>query len=284
MARLRGRSKSASYRLLERATGRQLGAAGDRDAAFALLDDAREAGMTWDELELLGPDGESLMIRGGERIVDKFLPRSGRPVYYPTLAEAQAVGGWVVLEGDWGGQIFLTAPASMIDVSEERLRALLHEIDLEAWGRQGESSLGIHYVGGPLGRVMAGGMGGGVLLDDLWLHPELVQLGWSTAIRDALAGRLEALPIPVTVLDQSQLDALARAFDQADPRLRIFVASGPHDTSDAMDASINALLGPPPAADEGWYHTTICRALQNVRPSSSEVIRRWGEEAWSSSS
>ncbi len=59
----------------------------------------------------------------------------GRP-YYPlrSLAEAQAAhDGMVIFEGDYGGQIYATCPASLVRCSEETLQGLLRDLDTVGW-------------------------------------------------------------------------------------------------------------------------------------------------------
>ena len=45
-----------------------------------------------------------MLLRDFERTGDVMLPEGERPTYMRSLAEAKAAGGWVVLDGDWGGR------------------------------------------------------------------------------------------------------------------------------------------------------------------------------------
>lgn len=265
------------YRLIELATGRVMGRSHDREVAFGLLRDAEAQGHAWEALDLLDPSGQSLMIREHERAVDHAL---GVPVtYHHTLEEARAADGWVILDGDWGGQVYLTSPASLVRIDHNGLKTLLHEIDLESWGGQEEASLSINFRVGAHGDVVGGGMGGGRLdRASPWIHPELVQLGLSDAINAVLAGEIGNLPAAPTIIAPERLEALGRALDEEDPRLRSSIAPRPDEEYDG-GMGMMELLGPPPIGRE-WYAATIHRALENVRPNSARAtILRWREEA-----
>ncbi len=121
-------------------------------------------------------------------------------------------------------------------------------------------------------------MGGAVLDEALWIHPELEQLGWFDAIEAMLAGTIEHLPTPETVLTDPQRDVLVRALDMEDERLRAFVAP-PYSEPVDGNAAITDLLGPPMNAGR-WYQRTIVRALTNLRPDTAAgIIARWREDA-----
>jgi hypothetical protein len=275
-ARARGLARPGEYRLIEVATGRLLGTSTDRERAFARLRDAQAQGLAWDALDLLDPNGHSLMIREHERSVDHAM---GVDVsYLHSLAEAQAESAWVILDGDWGGQVYLTAPAVIVGIDEAGLSRLIHEIDLEAWGGQEEGSLSITYRRGAVGDGVWGGMGGGALLAGLWIHPELDQLGWFDGIEAMLLGRIDHLPTPQTVLTSAQRDVLGRALDAEDERLRTYVAP-PYSEPVDLDAAIVGLIGAPMPGSQ-WYHGTILRALKNARlDTAAATIVRWREDA-----
>ena len=88
---------------------------------------------------------------------------------------------WLVLEGDWGGQIYFTIPWRAV-TRRARIKTFLSQLDRLAWGCNGDngSSARIYWMdakhremerrcGGPCG--VPGGMGGGDLWEDRpWLH------------------------------------------------------------------------------------------------------------------
>lgn len=52
----------------------------------------------------------------------------------PSLADARDVpDGVVILEGDYGGQIYVVAPAARVACSEGALQLLLRDLDDIAW-------------------------------------------------------------------------------------------------------------------------------------------------------
>lgn len=78
----------------------------------------------------------------------------------------------VIMEGDWGGQIYLTCPMNLVKCDEETLKKLLNYLDNIAWDCNEGEGKGIYYeVKQPMEGV-SGGMGGGVVLNELWLHDE----------------------------------------------------------------------------------------------------------------
>ena len=87
-----------------------------------------------------------------------------------TLDEARQIADAViVMEGDDGGQVYLTCPVRHIRCEETALRQLLEDVDALGWGDM--SGAGMFYEILPVGSGVAGGMHGGVVVDGLWLHP-----------------------------------------------------------------------------------------------------------------
>ncbi|MBT5338592.1 hypothetical protein HN858_04640 [Candidatus Falkowbacteria bacterium] len=82
---------------------------------------------------------------------------------------------WLVMEGDWGGQIYLSVPIRYVgeDVGEQQLQYLLSRIDRQAWSvNEGDGrSLYLRHTNKAESGV-SGGMGGGLLFDGLWLYGE----------------------------------------------------------------------------------------------------------------
>ena len=79
---------------------------------------------------------------------------------------------YLVLEGDWGGQIYLTVPFSKVGLNA-KLGELLQMLDKAAWSCNDEEGAGIAlYPVKNLRRGVFGGMGGGELTSSVWLHPD----------------------------------------------------------------------------------------------------------------
>ncbi len=104
---------------------------------------------------------------------------------FRTLVEAQAdPEGIVVFEGDDGGQIYLVCTASSVRCSEEDLRALLRDLDSLKWNDV--TSARVYFESLPIGSGVWGGMGGGRVVNGLWVHPEIER--YAAAIQQVLCG------------------------------------------------------------------------------------------------
>lgn len=118
----------------------------------------------------------------------RLVAHAGGEVYEAllSLAEAQAApDGVVVLEGDYGGQIYVVAPSTLVRCSEGALQDLLADIDAREWADPDGAR--VYYERRAVGAGIAGGMGGGLVIDGIWVHPELSVA--SAAVVDVLAGR-----------------------------------------------------------------------------------------------
>jgi hypothetical protein len=99
--------------------------------------------------------------------------------------------GVVILEGDYGGQIYLVAPAALVECSEGALELLLRDLDELAWPGSEADASSVRYEELPLGAGVPGGMGGGKVTGAVWIHPDLSE--HAEAIRAVLTGEREAL-------------------------------------------------------------------------------------------
>lgn len=94
-------------------------------------------------------------------------------VTYQSLDEARADPNSVVIfVGDYGGQVYLTCPVSRIRCSQQTLVQLLAAINEFSWG-DGEE---MYFERVRPDQFVPGGMGGGVVENDVWLHPEFRRL------------------------------------------------------------------------------------------------------------
>ena len=85
---------------------------------------------------------------------------------------------YLVLEGDWGGQIFLTIPCKQVG-PKAKVATLLRKINWLAWHcncdrRHDDGSTFYVYPARSNEKGVGGGMGGGALTKSLWLHKEFV--------------------------------------------------------------------------------------------------------------
>lgn len=104
-----------------------------------------------------------------------------------TLADARATDdGIVVLEGDEGGQIYVVVPARHVHCDERAVRALLVEIDRTQWNEPEMAR--VVFERAAVGTGVAGGMGGGLVTDGVWVHPDVARAGLLDHIVAVLAG------------------------------------------------------------------------------------------------
>lgn len=82
----------------------------------------------------------------------------------------------MIMEGDWGGIIYLTCPTNLVKCSENELHQLLSELDTLCWACNKGQGNGLYYERRKLGERVAGGMGGGLVTQDIWIHPKLKSL------------------------------------------------------------------------------------------------------------
>lgn len=128
-------------------------------------------------------------IQPHERAVAKVLHASvGVPhMALHNLKEArQYSDSYVVFEGDWGGQIYLTAPIALVRCTSDDLERLLREIDGRAWPDQPEGAR-VYFERIEQGHGVPGGMGGGRALPTIWIHPTLEEAGLRPYLTAALS-------------------------------------------------------------------------------------------------
>ncbi len=94
-----------------------------------------------------------------------------------------------IMEGDYGGQIYFTCPVRRVLCSETVLQRLLEGLNSLAWG-DGE---GLYYEVLPIMSGVWGGMGGGAVIDGVWIHDEFELAGLRDEVEAVVAGRQERL-------------------------------------------------------------------------------------------
>src|SRR5690348_395521 len=87
------------------------------------------------------------------------------------VAAREHPGSVVIFEGDDGGTIYLTNPVDRVICDETALKQLLFDIDTMCWSDTDSARVVYEVV--PIGAGVAGGMGGGCIVDGLWLHSEV---------------------------------------------------------------------------------------------------------------
>src|SRR3989442_14304598 len=112
-----------------------------------------------------------------------------------TLDEARRIPeAYAILEGDYGGQTYLTAPAKLIKCDEQVLRHLLQDLDELAWHDPDGQHL--TYWKHKVGEHFGGGMGGADATGDVWVHERLRELGIEDRIRKVISGEAPRLSLP----------------------------------------------------------------------------------------
>jgi hypothetical protein len=96
-----------------------------------------------------------------------------------------------VFEGDDGGTIYLTVPVRLIRCDEAKLQQLLLDIDAMYW--KDSTMAHLVYEPRPVGSSVAGGMGGGRVVDGVWLHPKIEELVVKADVEAVIAGRRSRL-------------------------------------------------------------------------------------------
>lgn len=104
----------------------------------------------------------------------------------------KASNGGVVLEGDWGGQIYLTCPLKYVKCDEQTLKKLLREIDTFEWDCNEGDGTHMTYVRVNPGDNVGGGMGGGAVENGLWIHPDIAD-DKKELIRKVINGELTSI-------------------------------------------------------------------------------------------
>lgn len=113
-----------------------------------------------------------------------------------TLEEARGMEhGSVVIEGDWGGTIYLSCPVKYVHATQEEIEALAEWLERQFWDcnfdASGEGGQGVYYKDAPPGSGLMGGMGGGAHLDGLWVHPDLLGEVGVDAVKNEIIKRLK---------------------------------------------------------------------------------------------
>ncbi|MEK7554836.1 MAG: hypothetical protein AAB518_02540 [Patescibacteria group bacterium] len=79
--------------------------------------------------------------------------------------------GYLIMEGDDGGQIYLSIPAKLITIPEVNCQKLLEAIDGAIWGDLEMARICYERI--EINQGIVGGMGGGMATSSLWLHNNL---------------------------------------------------------------------------------------------------------------
>lgn len=130
------------------------------------------------------PDHESIVRRHCSE------SRGQSYVAFRSLGEAkECPDGVMILQGDWGGQIYVVCPVRMVTCSQAALDDLLQELDKIAWNCNDGEGASVYFERAALGYGIAGGMGGGYAIDGIWIHQEFVDKNMGDRIRGVILGQ-----------------------------------------------------------------------------------------------
>lgn len=105
-----------------------------------------------------------------------------------SLREARALEHTaVIMQGGDNEQIYLTVPVSYVRCDEGTLHALLSALDALQLNRPNRAGLSFELA--PVGSGVFGGLGGGSIVDGVWIHPRLEEAGVLLPALDVIAGR-----------------------------------------------------------------------------------------------
>jgi hypothetical protein len=159
------------YEVVDLRTNRVLLSTTDRDEAERACYGFVADGRSWHDLDLVEvaeDQRHSVLVRIHESPLRKSMAEHRGQTYrwFYTLAEAQAAPvAAVSVEGDYGGQIYATCPAKLVQCTEERLYRLAEELEAELWATDYLGTVQVLYEPLPVGAGIAGGKGGGLIID-----------------------------------------------------------------------------------------------------------------------
>ena len=95
----------------------------------------------------------------------------------------------VILEGDYGGQIYVVAPIGHVKCDLGALNSLLADLDSLEWADPEGARIFFERL--PVGAGVSGGMGGAFVGEGIWVHDRLKE--HNRSIVAVLAGERERL-------------------------------------------------------------------------------------------
>jgi hypothetical protein len=119
-------------------------------------------------------------------------------VSFPSLATARSdPDAALVLSGDYGGTIFLTAPVRLVGCDQDSLDTLVSDLDAVTWMSGDLTIATVAFERRPVGTGVPGGDGGGVVTDGVWVHPHRVPADIHDQAREVVAGTRARIDVAV---------------------------------------------------------------------------------------
>ncbi len=171
-----------------------------------------------DHLKLVAVGDDEGVSRNGHD-VRAFLSEALGQTYgsFRTLDEARAGDGAVVLSGDYGGTIFVTAPARIVACSEEALITLVSDLDAITWMSGDLTIATVAFEAYAIGSGVVGGDGGEVIIDGVWVHPHQIPSEVAAQAREVVLGLRTRIDLGLLRQERERELAKKRARRGANP-------------------------------------------------------------------
>jgi hypothetical protein len=132
---------------------------------------------------------------------------------------------YAVFGADSGGQVMATCPLPLLRCDEATVKRLADDLGVLLWN---DDTGGVSYERYTPPAIVGGGMGGGQITGELWIHPTVVRLGLAPEIEAVIAGTRTRLPMrPVYVR------VVLEILQAKDGELRIDVVTVTSDPAEA---------------------------------------------------
>jgi hypothetical protein len=136
--------------------------------------------------------GDVVPIHG----VRELLARDGGTTFigYMTRSEAERdPDAAVILSGDSGGTVLLTAPLRLVVCDTDTLRTLVSDLDAVTWMSGDPTCATVAFERYPVGTGVWGGDGGGIVVDGVWTHPERLPVDVRDQAVEVVLGRRDRI-------------------------------------------------------------------------------------------
>lgn len=95
-----------------------------------------------------------------------------------TIEEMRGVeNARLVIEGDWGGTIYLSCPVPLIGATHPEILDLAEWLERQCWScnfdEDGDAGHWVFFEIVTVGTHILGGMGGGIHVNGLWIHEDV---------------------------------------------------------------------------------------------------------------
>ncbi len=111
-------------------------------------------------------------------------------IAYDSLEQAKRdPDGVIVLSGDYGTTVLLTAPAHLVRCDTETLVTLVSDLDAVSWMSGDPAIATVAFERHRVGTSIEGGWGGGIVADGVWTNPQRLSAEIRTQAEQAVLGR-----------------------------------------------------------------------------------------------